>query len=851
MKIKSQQKDNTLINQIFPRLKSLLNLISLNIFVKIFFILVISVSLIFYGATLQRNQVMASIQQIIFNGIQTNISVVKNYFQGIASDPEKIYIDISFEGTHALNFARKKAMENGSIPDEVQNLSVKAKLIVGGETYKVKLSPTGLNLDMIGSIDKRAYKVKVSDGKKIYGMSEFKLLPPSARHRMVEWVGHELQKKEGLIALKYFFVESHLNGKNLGIYAIEEHFNKELLENNNSREGLIFAEKNTKNGKRIKIFNEKKYLQNNVKNNQIVLLRSLMQSLKNNEIEIGRVFDLKKFAKHLAIIELMNSDHAFGINSFYYFNPVTSLIEPIPREYNSLRYSQGQPNPNIFATNKFLNNKDGYIYFNKLINNKEFMKYYLIELTKVSNKEYLDGFFDDIKDDFIEQQNIIFKESPFYKFPKEYMYLRQSQIKRWLNKDLRLVATQNIENKTIVEISISNNSIFPIALLKISSSQNNLLDDLDIIINPYDKYYLDIDNKDLSDANDIILTYKIYGISNDERETFVVPKSFKTGVSLPELWDVTGFYSHKDLLINSETMTVSFVNNIINIDSDIFIPKKFIVEGRPGLIINLLNGASLYSRSPFKFYGTDTLPITITSKDRKGGGIAIYSTDSKNEFINTHFEYLTSPNFGTSGLTASISIYDSEVNFMDCTFYKNDAEDFLNVIQSKYVLKDSIFKFIKSDALDSDFSNGEVNKTSFTNIGNDALDFSGSLSTLNSVYIKNIGDKAISAGENSKIIGMKINISDAEIGITSKDLSIVDLDDVQMDNTKLGFAIYKKKEEFGGGHAKITNLEMMNIELTNLIDLDSTLSLNDKIINTKYMNVADMLYGATYGKSSK
>ena len=188
---------------------------------------------------------------------------------------------------------------------------------------------------------------------------------------------------------------------------------------------------------------------------------------------------------------------------------------------------------------------------------------------------------------------------------------------------------------------------------------------------------------------------------------------------------------------------------------------------------------------------------------------------------------------------------------MDCTFYKDDAEDFLNVIQSKYVLKDSIFKFIKSDALDSDFSNGEVNKTSFTNIGNDALDFSGSLSTLNSVYIKNIGDKAISAGENSKIIGMKINISDAEIGITSKDLSIVDLDDVQMDNTKLGFAIYKKKEEFGGGHAKITNLEMINIELTNLIDLDSTLSLNDKIINTKYMNVADMLYGATYGKSSK
>ena len=851
MKIKSKIENTTSISQTFYGLKILVNSISFNIFIKIFFTLIISLSLIFYGATLQRNQVMASIQQIVFNGVQTNVSVVKNYFQGIASDPEKIFININFEGSQALNFARNTAMENGSIPEEVQDISVKAKLTVGGQTYNVKLSPTGLNLDMIGSINKRAYKVKVSDGKKIYGMSEFKLLPPSARHHMVEWVGHELQKKEGLIALKYFFVESHLNGKNLGIYAIEEHFNKELLENNSSREGLIFAEKQTKNGKKIKIFNEKKYLKDNVKNNQIMLLRSVMQSLKNNEIEIDRVFDLKKFAKHLAIIELMNSFHAFGINSFYYFNPVTSLIEPIPREYNSLRYSQGPPNPNQFAINMLLNNKDQYIYFNKLINNKEFMKYYLIELSKISDKAYLDVFFDDIKDNFFEQQNIIFKESPFYKFPKEYLYQRQIQIKRWLNKDLKLVVNKNIENKAIAELSISNKSIFPIALSKLSSSQNNFFDDLDIIINPYDEYKLNIDNNDLSDVSDLTLIYKIHGIPNDERETYVVSKSFKTGVSHPELWDVTSFYSNKDILINDDKMTISFKSNIINIDSDIFIPKGFIVEGGPGLVINLLNDASLYSRSPFKFYGSDSRPITLTSTDKKGGGIAIYSTDSKNEFINTHFEYLSSPDIGTSGLTASISIYDSEVSFMHCIFHKNEAEDFLNVIRSKYLLSNSNFRFVKSDALDSDFSNGEVNETSFTNIGNDALDFSGSLSKLNSVNIKIIGDKAISAGENSQIVGREVNIFDAEIGITSKDLSIVDLENVQIENTRLGFAIYKKKEEFGGGNAKITNLKMSNIETTNLIDLDSSLSLNGKTISAKNANVAEMLYGVTFGKSSK
>ena len=77
--------------------------------------------------------------------------------------------------------------------------------------------------------------------KKIYGMEEFKLLPPIARFHMTEWVGHALEEKEGLISLRYFFVELNLNGDDLGVYAIEEHFNKELLENRKAREGIIFS----------------------------------------------------------------------------------------------------------------------------------------------------------------------------------------------------------------------------------------------------------------------------------------------------------------------------------------------------------------------------------------------------------------------------------------------------------------------------------------------------------------------------------------------------------------------------------------------------------------------------------
>ena len=53
-----------------------------------------------------------------------------------------------------------------------------------------------------------------------------------------------LEYQEGLISLRYFFVDIKINGDNKGIHAVEEHLNKELLENRGAREGIIFKFRN-------------------------------------------------------------------------------------------------------------------------------------------------------------------------------------------------------------------------------------------------------------------------------------------------------------------------------------------------------------------------------------------------------------------------------------------------------------------------------------------------------------------------------------------------------------------------------------------------------------------------------
>ena len=62
----------------------------------------------------------------------------------------------------------------------------------------------------------------------------------------------------------------------------------------------------------------------------------------------------------------------------------------------------------------------------------------------------------------------------------------------------------------------------------------------------------------------------------------------------------------------------------------------------------------------------------------------------------------------------------------DNTIFKNSkAEDFLNITHSKFKIEKSSFMNCVSDALDSDFSNGRIISSEFSNIDGDAVDFSG------------------------------------------------------------------------------------------------------------------------------
>ena len=53
----------------------------------------------------------------------------------------------------------------------------------------------------------------------------------------------------------------------------------------------------------------------------------------------------------------------------------------------------------------------------------------------MSKDSYLNIFFDINKEEIDEKLVIIYKDEPYYKFPKEYMYLRQYYIRKKLDEN--------------------------------------------------------------------------------------------------------------------------------------------------------------------------------------------------------------------------------------------------------------------------------------------------------------------------------------------------------------------------------------------------------------------------------
>ena len=257
-------------------------------------------------------------------------TVISNYFSGTKASPETISLQIENKEYKKLEKNRQQALDRGVIVNDMDGEFVPATLEYKGKKMSIKLRLKGHMTDHLQE-DKWSFRIKMSGANRFMGMKRFSIQHPGTRGYLAEWIYHELMKREGIIALRYKFIEVTVNGRNWGIYAVEENFENELLENNNRIKSPIlrfnpdlywinrlnelkdvnsFDEYATYYSANPEAYREEEGLKDSTWKANYLKAIALMESLRSRKISVSQAFDIDKLSKFHALIDLVGGEHS-------------------------------------------------------------------------------------------------------------------------------------------------------------------------------------------------------------------------------------------------------------------------------------------------------------------------------------------------------------------------------------------------------------------------------------------------------------------------------------------------------------------------------------------------------------
>ena len=154
----------------------------------------------------------------------------------ISNDSNKnldtIEILIKFKNYKKILDDRESSLNRGFLesPSEVNG-----QIRLGEEIYDAKFRLKGDLYDHWVSNTRLSLRIKLKDGKTIYGMNSFSIQKPRSRQHPYEQTFQQVMSQSSNLSLNTHYAKVNLNGQDWGIMNIEEHFSKEFLEKNKGK----------------------------------------------------------------------------------------------------------------------------------------------------------------------------------------------------------------------------------------------------------------------------------------------------------------------------------------------------------------------------------------------------------------------------------------------------------------------------------------------------------------------------------------------------------------------------------------------------------------------------------------
>ncbi|MBN1639707.1 MAG: CotH kinase family protein [Anaerolineae bacterium] len=798
----------------------------------------------------------------------------------VDNDLPTLRLDIGFEEFQAIARLRDEALQSGILLQDDEDWHA-AQIRFEGETIPVRVRLKGDWVDHLHE-GKWSFRVKTRNDQAFMGMRSFSLQAPYTRRYLNEWLYLEDLRRSGILGPRYGFVNVFVNGDHWGIYALEESFSKELLESQSRREGVIvrydeslfwsrralfYDGENhwsleldpiattfeTRGFSSVDEFNTAEVQANPVLQEQSATALALLRAFQEDVLTVTQVFDANLIARYVAHNNLWGARHGMAWhNERYYYNPLTSRLEPIAYD--------GMPLGALEARYFDLAQYD----------DLEVMRAYVQEVARISQPQYLADLRWDYEEQFRRYAAALREEFDPVELeaPWDVLAERQRLLRGVLHPPQAVYAHQVSDGQDgAIDILVGNLLHYAVRLESLQ------VGDRRVQIDPGWVSAQDQDLLHLEAADGVVL--RRAAEATPEYVTLQVPRAalgplFPTdaapytgtlqivtslyGVDEPIVTDVRRDYPevatrrltpkqptveealarHPFLAPAEEPGFLELREGAWHVDGDLVLPDGVGLWATQETTLFFDPGAILFATGPLLLSGPESgasmaQGIRLLPWDDHWAGVFVLHAGEETPSVLRHVEIR-----GTSGIerggwvtTGGVTFYESPVRLESCRLHGSLAEDTINVVRARFQFSDSEFADAASDAFDGDFVTGRIERCAFHDVRGDAVDVSGSQVVVSGVTLLRVYDKGLSVGEDSALDAQDVYAEDVGMALVSKDLSRLSARNVRIARAwTAGLAAYLKKLEYGPAHIEASEVVFEDGSVRTLVQSGSTVALD-------------------------
>ncbi|MDG1462206.1 MAG: CotH kinase family protein [Gammaproteobacteria bacterium] len=802
--------------------------------------------------------------------------------QGIGSDQDipELALDVKFKAMRSIYEQRDEALIRGRIvQDEDSFVKGKIRLQKGSTPVKIRLK--GDFTDHLHG-NKWSFRVHVRKGETFLGMRRFSVQAPSVRGYHSENLYFNMLKDYGVLTPRYLYVNMTLNGEDIGIMALEEHFSKELLESQSRREGPIvrydenrvFSANDSPNGAHgfggvfddfrnaaADVFQGGKVVESPTLSGQANIAMGMLRAFGDRRITASEIFDAETLGAYLAVSELMGAFHAIRWhNQRFYMNPITMKMEPVAydaslkqRESGDVYISSREPvvhqmlqDPKVFARYKeVLADLVARVDSGELISglrdeeerlleilNPEFIllpKYPLDEIER--RAAFLNGLSDtellaaDYPTDTVENM------SPFYRNAIQAFRISHDG-QSWLEVTAATPYPVSVE-----ALKTKAGMLIELPSMPIELAGRNLDDSSEFVRIPLPADFYDTDFSVSGRLEGRSYSVKVIDQANAV-DVHPIPES-----DIDELLARFSFLS-----LAEDGNTIRIAPGSWEVPSVIALPEGYALQAGPGTSLYFAKDAALISRGNVFFDGTADAPVQLFPQAGVDSwlGFVAFAADKRSRWQHVQVQDTRGVQLGIWKLMGGTNFYRNSVDISDTSIMHHKGEDGLNIISSDFLTTNLQIVDTLSDGFDCDFCTGTIVGGLFEGVGTagggDAVDVSTSRIAIDGTHFLKVDDKAISVGEASQVEARNIKIESCGTGAAAKDGSRLDISDSTISKSRISALMsYIKKPEFGVAEVFASNLTLDDNRATAVVQTGSRVVLDGTDIEPEDIDV-DELY---------